>query len=217
VLFGLILILGTSTAWCAGNVAAQAQQPDRSGRLQTFLDKLDTFSAGFQQVVFDAKGNVEEKSVGVMYLKRPGEFHWSYWEPYSEEIISDGRTIWVYDKDLKQVTIKDAASSIGDSPAAVLAGNVDINKYYVVIDMGVTDATDWLELTPRDVNSQYKSVRLGFSGDKLSAMILFDDLGNKTQINFLNARVNMHLDDALFRFTPPKGVDVIDGRGNAPP
>jgi len=153
----------------------------------------------------------------VMYLKRPGEFHWSYWEPYSEDIISDGRSIWVYDKDLKQVTIRDATSSLGDSPAAVLAGNVDINKYYVVIDLGVTDGTDWLELTPRDVNSQYKSVRLGFSGDKLTAMILFDDLGNKTQINFLNPRVNMHLDDALFRFTPPKGVDVIDSRGNAPP
>lgn len=197
--------------------SAPAAQQDHSARLQSFLDKLDTFSAGFQQVVMDEKGQVQEKSVGVLYLSRPGKFHWSYWEPYSQEIISDGKIIWIYDEDLKQVTIRDAVSSLSDSPAAVLAGNVNINDYYVVIDLGESDGTDWLELTPRDVNSQYKSVRLGFSDSHLTGMILFDNLGQKTSITFLDAKVNMPLDDALFTFTPPKGVDVIDSRGNAPP
>lgn len=187
---------------------AQAKEP----RLDHFLKNLDTFSAGFEQTLLNEYGEEMEKSVGVVYLKKPGKFHWVYYEPYPQFIISDGLSLWIYDKDLDQVTIRDVAGSIEDSPAAVLTGDLDIDKYYVVIDLGTSKGVDWQELTPRDVNSQYNSVRLGFKGDKLVGMILFDNLGQQTRIKFLDTKRNLTLKNDLFEFKPPRGVDVIDER-----
>lgn len=181
-------------------------------RLDQFLNKLETFSAGFEQTLANEYGEELEKSVGVVYLMTPGKFHWAYYEPYSQFIISDGITLWIYDEDLEQVTIREMSESVENSPAAVLGGDIDIDQHYVVIDLGKSDGIDWQELTPRDVDSQYNSVRLGFKGNELAGMILFDNLGQETRITFLDTKCNLSLDNSLFKFEIPEGVDVIDER-----
>lgn len=187
-----------------------AQAPN--SKLDDFLSGLETFSAGFEQKTFNDSGEEIEKSIGVFYMRRPGMLHWAYWEPYSQTIISDGVTLWIYDEDLQQVIIKDNSDSLGNSPAAVLGGNVVVDDYYVVINLGVTEGIDWLELTPRDVNAQYDSVRLGFQDGQLRKMLLFNNLGQKDQITFLDTKRNPSLGLKLFQFTPPEGVDIIDDR-----
>lgn len=184
----------------------------REARLDLFLKNLETFSAGFEQTLLNEYGEELEKSVGVVYMMKPGKFHWAYYEPYSQIIISDGITLWIYDEDLEQVTIKELAGSIEDSPAAVLTGDLDIDKHYLVIDQGISKGMDWQELTPRDLDSQYKSVRLGFKGDNLAAMVLYDNLGQETRIKFLDTKRNLSLKEDLFEFKPPEGVDIIDER-----
>jgi len=187
-------------------------------RLDRFLDGLDTLSAGFEQTLLSEFDEELEASSGNVYIQRPGRFQWTYREPYSQLIISDGATLWIYDEDLEQVTIKDAVHSIDDSPAAILGGDVRIDEHYVVLELGETDGVAWLELTPRNIDSEYSSVRLGFRENELAGMILFDNLGQKTQITFQDVRRNRRLDDGLFEFQPPEGVDVIDSRqpGSAP-
>lgn len=193
-------------------LAAPAAHAAQGTHLDRFLDGLESFTAAFEQHQYNESGEELEKSLGVVYVQRPGKFHWAYWEPYPQLIISDGRSVWVYDEDLQQVTIRDLTNAIDDSPAAILGGNVDMDKYYVVVDLGRSDALDWLELTPRDTESQYSSVRLGFDGDTLNRMVLFDNLGQKTDIRFLQIVRNPELDASLFTFTAPQGVDVIDSR-----
>lgn len=192
------------------STAVQAETPTTP--LDKFLTGLDGFSAAFKQEVTNERGDKVEDSVGVVYMHRPGKFHWAYWEPYSQLIVSDGITLWIYDEDLEQVTIKDAVESIDDSPAEVLGGYVDVNSRYVVNDLGLTDGVDWLELTPRNIESQYQSVRLGFHDGQLAGMTLFDNLGQKTQITFQDITRNPELKPEIFQFTPPAGVDVIDSR-----
>ena len=184
----------------------------KDNKLDQFLNKLETFSAGFEQTLVNEYGEEIEKSVGVVYLKTPGKFHWVYYEPYSQFIISDGITLWIYDEDLEQVTIRNISDSIENSPAAILGGDIDIDAHYVVIDMGKSKGLSWLELTPRDIDSQYNSVRLGFKGNELAAMTLFDNLGQETRIRFLDSRRNPTLKNSLFTFEPPEGIDVIDER-----
>ena len=201
---GLLLLLWTP-AW-----AVEGDQ-----LLQRFLQHLDTYSAGFEQVLYSESGEILEQSVGVVYIERPGKFHWAYFDPYSQYIISDGRTLWIYDEDLQQVTIKDVTGALDDSPAAILGGDGDLNRYYVVLDLGTAEDMEWIELTPRDEESQYRSIRLGFRDGQIGAMILFDNLGQKTRITFHDAHRNPPLDEGLFTLSPPDGVDVIDGRGAA--
>ena len=204
-LFTLIFLLIGSAVYAQDDVT----EPNR---LEHFLDNLETFSAGFEQILSNEFGEEIETSVGVVYLMTPGKFHWAYYEPYSQFIISNGITLWIYDEDLEQVTIRRMSDSIENSPAAVLGGDIDIDAHYVVIDLEAKDGINWLELTPRDNDSQYDSIRLGFNNENLAEMILFDNLGQETRIRFLDAKRNLTLDHSLFVFDPPEGVDVIDDR-----
>jgi len=191
-------------------VTVQAQ--DRDNHLERFLRDLETYSAGFDQVQYNGSGDEVERAVGVVYLRRPGMFHWAYYEPYNQEIISDGISLWIYEQDLEQVIVKDVEDTIGDSPAAVLGGNVKVEDHYVIVDLDTAEGIDWLELTPRDLDSQYTTVRLGFTGDQLVRMVLFDNLGYRTLITFLDTRRNPDLNLDLFRFDAPEGTDIIDNR-----
>ena len=201
ILFTVSLLMST---------AARAETP--SSVLNKFLEGLETYSAGFKQVIYDDTGKELEKSDGVFYMRRPGMFHWAYYDPYSQMLISDGVNLWIYDEDLDQVIIKNIKNQIGNSPAAILGGNVNINNLYVVIRMKSDDGLEWLELTPRDINSEYKTIRLAFKNNQLQKMVLFDNLGQKNAITFLDSKRNPQLNLELFSFVPPKGVDVIDNR-----
>ena len=207
-LFTFYLILFTVSLLISTVVRAETP----ASVLDKFLDGLETYSAGFEQVIYDDTGKELEKSDGVFYMRRPGMFHWAYYDPYSQMLISDGVTLWVYDEDLDQVIIKNIKNQIGNSPAAILGGDVDINKLYVVIRIDSKDGLDWLELTPRDIDSEYKTIQLGFKDMQLRKMVLFDNLGQKNEITFLDSKRNPQLNLELFSFVPPKGVDVIDNR-----
>lgn len=190
----------------------RAEPPET--RLDHFLEGLETYSAAFQQELSNESGEELEKSLGVFYLRRPGMFHWAYYEPYSQMIISNGITLWVYDEDLEQVIIRNMGDALGQSPAAILGGNVKIADHYVVIDTGNSEGLDWMELTPRDIDSQYNSIKLGFAGNHLKKMLLLDNLGQTNMITFLDTKRNSKLNIELFDFTPPANCDVIDERGH---
>lgn len=192
--------------------AAEDAAAGGASQLDQFLHGLHTFSARFEQRLLDENDEQLDQAYGVMSLERPGKFYWHYTRPYSQYLISDGHSLWVYDEDLQQVTVKDIGTSLEESPAAILGGDVDVGRYYTETDLGRVDGVDTLQLTPRSSSSQYQSIRLAFRDGGLQQMTLLDSLGQKTEIRFLDAQRNPSLDPQLFHFTPPAGVDVIDGR-----
>ena len=186
--------------------------PAANNPLDAFLDGLDTFSADFEQELIDASGEVLETSLGTVLLRRPGMFSWSYREPYTQQIISDGKSLWVYEEDLEQVTVSDASEAVEDTPALIFSGRYDIAEHYVINELEDDAGLNWLELTPRNIEAQYQSLRMAFSGTELSGMILFDSLGQALLISFENTRRNPDLKRELFKFMPADNVDVIDAR-----
>jgi outer membrane lipoprotein carrier protein len=186
--------------------------PTADKRLKQFLSSLNTYTAEFEQSLFNEDGDVLESAAGVVNLMRPGKFHWLYTQPYSQYLISDGKDLWIYDEDLEQVTVSSISSTIEKSPASVLAGDTDLNDNYIITELGNMDGADWVELASADPESQYNSIRIGFNAEELSGMILFDNLGQTTRILFKNGKRNAPIDTALFDFNPPEGVDVIDSR-----
>jgi len=160
-------------------------------QLKAFIDSTSTLSADFTQVV--SSKNKRSEAKGNLSIARPGRFLWVYSSPYDQKIDGDGKHLWIYDKELAQITTRPLNAALGSSPAALLAGNNAIGRDYQLKEAGSKNGMDWLSATPRKSENTFTSIRMGFRDNALQQMILTDSFGNTTQ----------------FKFTPPKGVDVI--------
>jgi outer membrane lipoprotein carrier protein len=150
-------------------------------------------------------------SSGTFTFARPGKFIWQYEKPYAQLLQADGDKLYVYDKDLNQVTVRALGGALGASPAAILFGSNDLDKSFTLRDAGVKAGIDWLELTPKAKDTQFQSVGIGFKDGNLEAMELHDVFGNVTLLTFSNIQKNPPLPADAFKFTVPKGADVING------
>ena len=177
--------------------------------LKSLLQQTTTARAHFAQIVLDSNMKTLQQATGTMQFSRPGKFRWEYDKPYEQTIVGDGTRVWLYDKDLNQVTVRRFDRAIGSSPAALLAGNNEIEKDYTLKGLPSRDGLDWLEAVPRTPDTAFERIRLGFGKTGLEAMELRDQFGQTTVIKFSTIERNAKLAPELFRFTPPKGVDVI--------
>ena len=154
---------------------------------------------------------ISAPSTGTFVFARPGKFIWSYEKPYQQLLQADGESLYVYDKDLNQVTVRKLGGALGASPAAILFGSNDLEKNFTLRDAGVKDGIDWLELTPKARDTQFQRVGIGFRDGNLEAMELHDVFGNVTLLKFSNIQKNPPLKANAFKFTVPKGADVVNG------
>jgi outer membrane lipoprotein carrier protein len=180
------------------------------------LDALHSFIAGtasaqgeFVQKVYDRKHKLTQEASGTLAFMRPGRFRWTYAKPYAQLIVGDGSKVWVYDADLNQVTVRRLDRALGSSPAALLAGSNEIERAFKLTDRGEKDGLEWVEAQPRDKESNFETIRMGFGFSGLEIMELADSFGQTTVLKFTALRRNPTLDMALFRFVPPKGADVV--------
>jgi outer membrane lipoprotein carrier protein len=178
--------------------------------LKNFMQNTRTFRAEFSQTVLDRSGRVVQKGNGTMQFERPGKFRWVYEKPYEQLIVGDGDRIWFYDHDLDQVTVRKLDIAIGSTPAALLAGDSNIEKSFDLTEIGLQGETEWLEAKPKAKESTFEWVRLGFTrAGVLKAMELHDNFGQTTVLMFSRLEQNPKLASELFKFTPPEGTDVI--------
>jgi outer membrane lipoprotein carrier protein len=178
--------------------------------LQKVLSDTQSYQARFQQQVLDAKGVSLQSVNGFMQVKRPGLFRWQTDAPFDQLLVANGSTLWVYDKDLEQVTIQALDQRVSQTPALLLSGDVKaLGESYSVAKKSV-DGADLYFLKPLGEDSLFESLSLVFDGNALIEMHLEDGLGQKTTISFLNVKVNPVLEKEIFEFKIPEGVDVID-------
>lgn len=178
-------------------------------RLREFVDGAKTLRAQFSQTVLDRAGKVTNESSGTMQFSRPGKIRWEYTKPYPQLIVGDGQKLWIWDSDLNQVTVKKLSDSLGSSPAALLAGSNEIERSFTLIDGGDKDGLDWLQAQPKDRDTTFESIRMGFGDAGLQIMELVDSFGQKTVIRFSKVEKNPKLGATMFKFTPPKDADVV--------
>ena len=177
--------------------------------LKAFLNQTTSAKARFAQMVLDKNLKMLQQATGTMQFSRPGKFRWEYNKPYEQIIVGDGSRLWIYDKDLNQVTVRKLDRALGSSPAALLAGSNEIEKNYTLAGIGSQEGLDWLEAVPRIKDNAFERIRLGFGKTGLEAMELRDQFGQVTVIKFADLERNPKLSPEAFRFTPPKGADVI--------
>ena len=178
--------------------------------LTAFTKGLKGLQGDFSQQVFDPSGKLKETSSGRVALSAPRLFRWEYRKPYEQLIVADGKSVWVYDPDLQQVTKRPQGVEESNSPLAALVDPSRLDRDYVVEDAGRDDGLDWLLLKPKgNTEANFQSARLGFGAQGLVRMQVVDALGQKTRIVFDRWQRNPGFAANTFRYAPGKGVDVV--------
>ncbi len=194
---------------CLAPVVARAGAIDQ---LKTFIAETHSARANFTQQVLDQNGNQIQNASGVMEFQRPGKFRWTYQKPYEQLVVGDGSKFWLYDADLNQVTVRRLDTALGSSPAALLSGNNEIERGFALTEDGSRDGLEWLQATPKGngQDNSFNTIRMGFNAQaELVVMELNDMFGHKTVLRFSGMQRNPKIPEQQFRFTPPKGADVL--------
>ncbi|UXZ04571.1 outer membrane lipoprotein chaperone LolA [Moraxella nasicaprae] len=192
-------------------VAAQsmtaASQDDAAKNLNRLLTNTKSMSASFSQTT--KAGKKTTNFSGVMSVQRQNQFRWETKQPAEQLIVANGSTLWVYDKDLQQVTKQSVSNQVGDTPALLLSGNpAQISQNFNISQPNA--AKNYYVLTPKSANANFKSLTLSFNGGRPVMMVLNDNIGQETVIRFSNITMNKRIAASQFDFKPPAGVDIIN-------
>ena len=192
-------------ALCAPVLAAESAR----AHLDTFAMDLRAVSAHFEQQAFDPKGGAGKTSRGDLALKAPRQFRWDTIAPYKQLIVADGEKVWIYDADLEQVSVRAQGTEEAHSPLTVLTDLSQLDRDFATSEQGEHDGLAWLRLKSKDKDPQFAYADLGFDAGGLARMRFEDALGDRTEIRFSDWKRNPQLPGDAFKFTPPKGVDIV--------
>lgn len=188
---------------------SQTAFADGVSSLRDFYSKTSAMRAQFSQVVNDAQGRKIQEVQGTMQLSRPNKFRWDYKKPYEQQIVSDGKQVFLYDVDLQQVTVREFNKTLGASPASLLAGGAAVEQNFDLSNETRQDGLAWVKVLPKEKDSGFDTVYLGFKQNQLQKMELHDSFNHVTHISFNAVERNPSLQSSQFQFTPPKGVDIV--------
>lgn len=179
-------------------------------QLKAFWGSTHAAQGTFAQSVVAKSGRKPQNSTGIFMLARPGKLRWSYEKPYKLLLVADGEKLWTYDLDLNQVTIGKMDKTLGASPAALLTGE-SLDKHFTLTEAGTSDGLEIVDAVPKDADSTFARVRIGLANNLPRLMEVQDNFGQTTTLLFTQFQSNPSLPADAFRFTPPKGADVIGG------
>lgn len=195
-------------------ISASALAGPGLDQLTRFSQQLKTLDAQFVQTTFDESMQEREKSVGQVYMQKPGKFRWNYQQPYEQQIVSDGKKLYIYDVDLDQVTVRDFNDALGTAPISLLTDIADLKQQFNIIELGNIEGRELLQLEAKVKDTDYHYFLLALGEQGLETMELKDKLGQVTRIQLSQTKTNQSLATGLFQFKAPEGVDVIDATQN---
>ncbi|MBC5781692.1 outer membrane lipoprotein chaperone LolA [Ramlibacter sp. USB13] len=185
--------------------------------LENFVRTAKTGRADFTQTITapprEGQAARTKTSSGSFEFQRPDRFRFEYRKPFEQTIVADGKTVWLHDKDLNQVSQRRQARVLAQTPAAVIAASPDmatIQRDFDLKELPDSGGLQWVQATPKQKEGQLTSMKVGFRGDQLAALEILDSFGQRSLLTFNNMQVNAPMTAEAFRFTPPKGVDVVE-------
>lgn len=180
-------------------------------QFKAFVVSTNSAKGEFTQqrlVTMDGESKMARPASGTFVFSRPGKFIWTYRKPYHQVIQADGQKLYLYDKDLNQVTIKKLGAALGSNPAAILFGSTDIEKHFTLKEAGTKDGLEWLEVIPKS-DTSFEKIKIGLRQGTLVSMELYDSFGQTTILSFTRIEKNPPIKPGMFKFVVPKGADVM--------
>lgn len=177
-------------------------------QLKAFWANTASAQGTFAQTVVAKSGRKPQNSTGSFALARPGKLRWAYEKPMHLLLVADGEKLWTYDADLNQVTVGKIDKALGASPAALLTGE-SLDRHFTLTEAGIADGLEIVDALPKGGDSTFARVRIGMSNNLPRLLEVQDNFGQTTTVLFTQFQPNPVLAKEVFRFTPPKGADVI--------
>lgn len=162
-----------------------------------------------QVKMMDGSAKVSNVSSGSFTFARPGKFIWTYVKPYEQLLQADGDKLYIFDKDLNQVTVRKLGDALASSPAAILFGSNDLDKNFTLADGGTRDGLEWLNATPKAKDTSFEQISIGLRNGVPEAMELRDTFGQTSVLAFKNFEKIPVLPAQQFKFVVPQGADVF--------
>ena len=196
---------------CAFFKGSFAQQ-EALARLDSLLANINSLTADVVQLIVESDGGILEESNIKMLLKKPNGFYWETITPYQELIVTNGIKLWNYQPDLEQVVIEDWDVSKSELAAQLLSGKTEnLDSQYIIEELSDTnnDSQEFV-LTPVDADSIYTQISINFIISELDLIYLNSRNGQQTVWRFDAIERNQILEDSLFDFQPPAGIEIIE-------
>ena len=196
---------------CAFFKGSFAQQ-EALARLDSLLANINSLTADVVQLIVESDWGILEESNIKMLLKKPNGFYWETITPYQELIVTNGIKLWNYQPDLEQVVIEDWDVSKSELAAQLLSGKTEnLDSQYIIEELSDTnnDSQEFV-LTPVDADSIYTQISINFITSELDLIYLNSRNGQQTVWRFDAIERNQILEDSLFDFQPPAGIEIIE-------
>ncbi len=204
-----LLVAASCASMVLAGGAVTTALPDGTALFRQKLEPIASFSAYFEQSVYAEDGVEIQQSSGSFQVARPGKVRWFSEAPFEQLIVADGESLWIFDPDLEQVSIRSFQKDIEKTPAVLFVGDlVSLSESYQVV-ISSSEGTETFYLYPRDSDSLYTRVSMSFRGELPLVMTLEDTLGQRTEIRFHQQQLNVEIDPAEFTFVPPPDVDIL--------
>jgi outer membrane lipoprotein carrier protein len=198
-----------------GSAAAQTLD-DVVRDIEAAYSRMTDLRADVTQTAFNKSLNQTIPARGTVYLKKGGKLRWEYTEPTPQEIVSDGKKLWVYTPTLNQANVTEAPQALAGPAGSFLAGLGRLRSEFNVRFLNPAQPRDadgnWvLDLVPKQPLPTM--ARLILSVDpkswEIRKAILHDQFENTVTMQFTKVAVNSGLPDRTFTFVAPKGVVIV--------
>ncbi len=210
IVIAFVVTVFTANAYSADDIKSVVQS------IQNNYEKIDDFHANFIQEQTVRALDKTQTAKGEVWFKKPGKMRWNYYSPYKDEIVSDGKVLWFYNDEDKQV-IESEIAEVKDtqSTTTLLSGLGNLGELF---DASFAEPSDLdtngnylIDLKPKSEEEEYNKVTL--SVDKKDKMVqsifLYDPYGNLTKVTLEDVKINKGISDPLFTYKAKDGVEVI--------
>lgn len=192
-----------------GAAVSMAVANPAADQFRQFVEAFSAATGQFEQYTVTGQGQTTRAQSGSFAFERPGKFRWDVEQPYAQLVVSDGRSVFQYDPDLRQATVRPVDQSIGSSPAAILFGDVALDDAFNIEALPEQDGMEWLRAIPEQPDSGLNQVDIGMFEGKPARLLLRDSFGQTTRIDLSRIRAQSSFSSDTFEFSPPTGTDVV--------
>jgi outer membrane lipoprotein carrier protein len=199
----------------AGPVSAQSLD-EVLREVEGVYGRMNDLRADFTQTAFNKSLNQTIPAKGTVYLKKGGKLRWEFTEPTPQEIVSDGKKLWVYTPTLNQANVAEAPEALAGPAGSFLAGLGKLRSEFQVRFLNPAQPKDtegnWvLDLTPKQPLPTLARLILALDPKswEIKQAVVHDKFENTVTMRFTKMAVNSGLPDRTFTFVAPKGVVIV--------